>query len=519
MSDVTISGPGGSTIAISITNTTADNIALTQSFLSVVSDEISAGLASGQLQLAEVTTPGAINIAAGTGSSSGAIVNSSTGGGLYELIVPSNFAFLVASGVGVTVALEDVADPTVSAIGGADLVFVNNSFADVLVGGGYGYIAQGSSTAKAVINIQGSDTFGVGGAIVDASKGATTVNLYENSANIIETGGQVLINAQVGTEILELTGATTVPATITGTAGSTLWLLNQSNAFINPGAGDVVILPGSTGSATLFGGALSNGGTGIAAPLFTGSATVFGGTGYYQGGSAGNNVLITSTVAGATTLVGGSTVPGATDILESFGASDQLIAGPGSALLIAEASFDTLLGGQGTNLLYSYSSSNDLIGGSGSATLIAFTSGDTLTAGSGADVLIGQSTLGGNSFVSGSGSDTILGNVTGNNTIGFGSGNTLAFGQHGLSSIGPYTSNVYYQAAGGTAAVDNISDFLPGSDVFSLSLSADSARLASINYYSTAASSPFGKVGTQAILSDGTTINFLNANVTKSSFT
>ena len=425
----------------------------------------------------------------------------------------------MASGVGVTVALEDQNDPTVAAVGGADLVFVNNSIADVLIGGGYGYIAQGSATAQAVINVQGSDTFGVGGAIIDASQGATTVNLFENSADIVQTGGQILINAEVGTEILELTGASTVPATITGATGSTLWLLNQSNAFINPGDGNILILPGSTGSATLFGGTLTTSSGNVTAPAFTGSATVLGGTGYYQGGSAGNNILTSSTVEGATTLVGGDTVPGATDILESFGAGNELLAGPGSALLVAEASFDTLIGGPGTNLLYSYASNNDLIGGSGSATLVSFTSGDTLIAGSGNDVLIGQSTLGGNNFVSGSGSDTVLGTVTGNNTIGFGSGNTLAFGQHGLSSIAPYTSNVYYQAAGGVGAVDNIGDFLPGSDVFSLSLSADSARLASLNYYSSAADSPFGKIGTQAVLSDGTTINFLNANVTKSSFT
>ena len=192
---------------------------------------------------------------------------------------------------------------------------------------------------------------------------------------------------------------------------------------------------------------------------------MFGGTGYYQGGTAGDNILLSSTLSGSTTLIGGGN----------------------------------------NDLLGSYASDNTLIGGSGN------------------EVLVGANTVGtGNDFISGNGSgtDTIWGSGTGNNTIGFGSDTTYAYGQHGLGG-GALTGNVYYQAAAG--GVDNIGDFLPGYDVFSLTRStiAEGAAVSvtGLTYYSAASGSPFGQAGTQATLSDGSTINFVNANVTKSNFT
>ena len=418
MSDVTVAGPSGTPITIPVTST--GNQALTQAALSAISDQITAGLKSGTLTLTQVSTPGAETIPAGSGSTSGAVIvgAASSGGALYELTVPTNFGFLLASG-DVTVTAAPAGDPTIAAVGGADLVFDNSSFASILLEGGQSYIAQMVSTASAVIDVQGSDTFGVGGAVIDAQLGSTTVNLYNNSASNIETGGNILVTAQAGTEVLELSGASTVPVTISGTASSDLWLLNQANAFIEPGAGSILIIPGSTGSATLFGGTATFGGKTFKAPAFTGSATVFGGTGYYQGGAAGNNVLLSSTVAGATTLIGGGN----------------------------------------NDLLASYASGNTLIGGSGN------------------EVLVGANTTGtGNDFISGTGSDTIWGSGSGNNTIGFGSDSTFAYGQHGTG--GPLTGNVYYQAAGG--GVDNIGDFLPGKDVFSLSLSARAENVSAV---------------------------------------
>jgi hypothetical protein len=463
MSDVTVTGPSGTPITIPVTS--SGNAALAGAALAAISVDI----ASGAISLVAVPSPpaggGQVTISGGDGTGQVGFIITGTatgGGGLYELVLPANFGAAVISG-DVTVAAVGQNDPTIAAVGGADLVFYNNSFAKILIEGGAGYLAEGNATATGVFDIQGSDTLGIGGAVIDAHLGATTVNLYNNSLTNIETGGKVLVTAAAGTEVLGLTGASTVPVTITGAEGSNLWLINQANAFIEPGAGNILIIPGSTGSATLFGGTASFGGETITAPAFTGSATVFGGIGYYQGGTAGDNLLLTSTLSGATTLIGGG--------------------------------------------------NND--------SLASFASGNTLIGGSGNEVLIGANTTGaGNDFISGTGSDTIWGSMTGNNTIGFGSDTTLAYGQHGLGS-GPLAGNVYYQDLAG--GVDNIGDFLPGKDVFSLSLSAGAENagpitVTSLQYYAPGSASPFGSDGTQATLSDGSTINFLHADVTKSSF-
>ena len=466
MSDVTVTGPGGAPITIPVTST--GNAQLAGAVLAA----LSADIASGAISLVAVPSPpaggGPITISGGDSTGQVGVIITGTatgGGGLYELVLPANFGAGIISGDNVTVAAVGQNDPTIAAIGGADLIFYNNAFAKILIEGGSGYLAEGNATATGIFDIQGSDTFGSGGAVIDAHLGATTVNLYQNSSTNIEVGGQISVTAESGTELLALTGASTVPVTVSGAAGSNLWLINQANAFIEPGAGNILIIPGSTGSATLFGGTASFGGKTITAPDFTGSATVFGGIGYYQGGTAGDNLLLSSTLSGVTTLIGG----GNNDTLGSF------------------ASDNTLIGGQGN------------------------------------EFLIGANTTGGgNDFISGNGpgNDTIWGSLTGNNTIGFGSDTTLAYGQHGLNTGGPYTGNVYYQAVAG--GVDNIGDFLPGSDVFSLSLSSSAEGAAvsvtGLTYYASASGSPFGQTGTQAILSDGSTINFINANVTKSNF-
>ncbi len=454
--DVTVLGSDGSTISIPISSDV--NAQLAQQALGPLNQLIS----TGELSLFNATITGAITIPAGSGSVSG--VEVTVPGVTFMDTLPGNNKFLYVTGGNNTVAAIGSTDPTVVSGDGSTLVYYNNSAdAQIFLGGGENYIAENVSTSGAVINVDGSDTFGVGGAVIDAHQGSTTVNLFNNSANAIEGGGNILINAQSGTELLALTGSPDVPVTITGSADSTLWLVNQASAFIEPGAGNILIMPGSTGSATLFGGTGSFGGATISAADFTGSATVMGGTGYYQGGSAGNNFLLSSTVSGATTLIGG----GNNDILASF------------------ASDNTLFGGLGN------------------------------------EVLIGANTSGtGNDFISGSGADTIWGSATGNNTIGFGADSTLAYGQHGTATLG-YSGNLYYQAAAG--GVDNIGDFLPGTDVFSLTLTASAENVAAVTvtglqYYAPGSTSPFGTDGTQATLSDGSTINFLHSDVTKSSF-
>jgi len=242
--------------------------------------------------------------------------------------LPSSTTLLTTDGNNTVAAIGSSSPTTVLGGENSSIVFINNDTnpavpSQIFLGGGNNYIAEGSSLASAVINVDGStETLpqaasgtsgpGLGGAYIDGSQGSTTVNMYANANVNMVLGGHDLINLVASTvnggstDLLAISGPSTVPATITAAAGTNLWLIDNANAFIEPAGGNVVIMPGGTGSATLFGGAASVfGGTGTV-PAFTGAATVYGGTGYFQGGTGGRNVLEASSISGASaTLVGG----------------------------------------------------------------------------------------------------------------------------------------------------------------------------------------------------------------------
>lgn len=404
MANVTVSGTDGT--PMSIPWSSKDSAAIAQAALSGVTNLVGSG------------DMGITNYAKGDRLSPGDLTYSGIsvtvpGTTLFNSI-PDNNAFLSVDGSATLAAIGGSARTTVVSGAHSSLVYYNNSeSATILLGGGCNYIAQNADSVTAVINVAGSATLGIGGAIIDAHQGAATINLSSNAVVNLRAGGTNLVHARAGTELLQIGGTSTVPVTVTGTPGSKVELLNQNSTFIEPGAGNFILIPGSTGTATLFGGTRTFGGTSHAAPAFTGSATVLGGTGYYEGGSAGNNILFSSTVNGATTLIGGG--------------------------------------------------NNDY--------LASFASGDSLVGGAGSDFMVGWNTTGsGNKFVSGGGSDSIFGSATGNNVIGFGADTTLAYGQH--HAIDALTGNTYFQAKdGGTST---IGDFLVGYDVFSLSLSSSS---------------------------------------------
>ena len=173
---------------------------------------------------------------------------------------------------------------------------------------------------------------------------------------------------------------------------------------------------------------------------------MFGGTGMFTGGSAGGNILLTSTVNGVTTLIGA-------------GKSDTLIAQAG---------------------------------------------GDVLRAGSGTDILaaVGNTTIG-NTFITGSGVATVLGGAAGNNTIGLGSGTAVVYGQHGSVAASPTSDTYQLYAAGGS---DTIGDFVVGTDVFKISTGYAGSVGAAITVASTVASGN----NLVVTLSDSTKITFLN---------
>ena len=451
MASVTISGPGTPTVNVPF-NSVANN-ALAQDALNLVS----AAATSGALGTYAPTVGGAfpgdtVPGPTGTASVTG-LVDTVTG---FFNLAGSHNAEIVVTGNATAYINSDTIPATIVAGANSSLVLHNNSpDAQIFLGGGVNAITQDYPSVSAVINVDGDPT-AVGGVVVDAQLGFTTINMFAYANASVEAGGQILVNAEPGLEQLALWGSSTVPVTVTGTAGSTLYLLNDANAFIEPAAGNLLILPGSFGNTTLFGGSVTIGGQAYTAPVFSGSATVFGGTGYLQGGTAGNNILVSSTLSSAATLVGGNsrTLPGTnTDLLDLYGAND-----------LAKA-------------------------GSGSAVLAAFASGDTLVGGTGVDLLIDAASVGGN-------------------TIGFGLGNSTAYG-HWSSTT---TDNVFYQAAGssvGTIASDTIADFKVGTDKFSLSLSSGSVSLSGITYSGTTST---------AKLTDGTMISFVNAHVTSSDF-
>ncbi|MDR3718379.1 MAG: hypothetical protein P4K98_06225 [Bryobacteraceae bacterium] len=454
MSETTVIGSPGSTVTIPYTS--ADSYAFGQA-ANILTDVLN-----------NATVPGNTVTAYTNGqtvSTGGAIVAEGTSVDIVGTLLNSDTLFAAVnsgSGTNTIAAIGGTAQMTVISSGNTDLVFVNNSpSTTAYLGGGQNYFKENSSTAGADIYVAGAGTTAAqdsiyGGAIIDASQGNTTINLGNTSFTDVLTGGNVSIVANAGTETAEISGSSTVPVSISGTTGSTLDLLNNASAFITPGAGNIIIIPGSTGSATLFGGSATIGGVAVSAPAFTGSATVFGGLGYYQGGSGGSNILMSGTVAGATTLIGGADTSGG----------------------------DTLI---------SYAGNNYLLGGTGNDILW-----DAATVAGGGDTLIGAG-----------GSDTLLGAQDGGNTIGFGSDTTFAYGYFNGSSTSAL-SNTYYQA--GADGFDVISGFRSGVDQFNLSLGAGSVGGLTVSTLTSVSA------GTVAKLSDGTEIFFAGSTVVASDF-
>lgn len=450
----TIAGAAGGA-PVTIPFSSSANAALAQGALNHISGLSST---SSAFQMDFPTVSGVASGSSGTGTFSGEYV--SVPGYTSFPSLPGNNTALIVNGASTVSAIGSGLATTVIGSSDSSIVFLNNDTtsapSQIFLGGGINYISENTSVSSAVVNVDGSTVSALdpvnarGGAYIDGSQGATTINLFNNALVELVTGGQNVVVANAGTEVLGLVGSSTIAPTISALSGSTLYISDEAtSAFIAPGAGNVVLLfpaSGTSGTATLFGG--------------TGSDTVLGGSGYFQGGSAGNNTFVTSTLSGAATLVGG----GNNDYLASFGNNDLLMAGAGSETLAAWS-----------------------------------VTGDTLVGGSGADV--------------------IYGSFAAHNVIGFGSGDALAYGQHGAAGT---AGNTFFQNVAG--GVDTIGDFLPGTDVFSLSLSSTaegggSITVTSLQYYASAGSSPFGNVGTQATLSDGSTVNFIHANVTKSCFT
>jgi hypothetical protein len=232
------------------------------------------------------TVTGATTIVSGAQSANTAVTISSIASTLFGIVV-ENMHSTTISNVG-----GPNNETIYSGIGG--LVFSDYNSSDTIVAGG--------GTNKITFT-EGSKNG------LFAGDGYNTVNVnstVSGSANTI-----------VGTSS---SSDTIIGSTVSGGAGIVYQSSSLASAFIDPGAHNATVIgaPNSNETVSVFGGG----------PAFTGSLTVISGNGYFQGGSAGHNVMASDTV-GSTTMIGG----GAGDVITSNGQDDVLYAGTGSETL------------------------------------------------------------------------------------------------------------------------------------------------------------------------------------------
>jgi len=340
-------------------------------------------------------------------------------------------------------------------------------------------IWTGNDSVQSLLTVV--DTIGGGATVHTAGKALT--RFYQGGADMLVADG-----GESAVEIASLAGGAggtlTIKAASAGTAltvhlgtGPVSTVLGANNdsgrVFITPGPGNVIIAPTFSGHelpATLFGGTRVIGGQTLTAAAFTGQATVLEGKGYFEGGSAGGNVLSTGTSTAAATMVAG----GAGDVIFLHGIGDTAILGNGRGVQ-ASANFDHAI--------------------------------DTL----------GGAVVRGGRFVMGSGSGSALGSGYGYEDFVFtGSGSYTVVGGHDTTvaptNPGFLHGSVYHEAStagGGHITILDFSPSLGGNgihDVFDLGV----ASLASLTSTVVGSAGGSNLYNSTAVLSDGTTINFRN---------
>jgi hypothetical protein len=158
--------------------------------------------------------------------------------------------------------------------------------------------------------------------ITNSGDGDTTVNIHSASTSVV-TDGNVISIRETSTVAATVNAAGGANSLGVATGGLESWMLMKSgNVFINGNGSEIILLPttATAGSATLFGGSGTDLDSGVA--------------GLIQGGSAGNNVLFGSTVAGSTTLMGG----GSGDVLAAQSSGNLHLTGKGSEQMYGNGS-------------------------------------------------------------------------------------------------------------------------------------------------------------------------------------
>jgi hypothetical protein len=463
---VTVQGAGGAIVSVNFASSA--NAALAQAALNQVT-----GLVQNNT-LTQVNFPGGAGSVPAASLLGGVVVT--VGGGNF-ISMPATYAALVNDAAGLTATTAtDLGNPTIVSGSNGNLTLTNlGNAASIYLSGGLNNITEGSPTATAQINVDGG-TGGVSVTNVNATQGSTEVNMFSGATVNFTQGliSQGAVVSQVGVygtgDVINVMGSVLSPSVvIDGGSGSFVTVNDQGGTTASyPNSGNIWV-NGGPGHDTVFGGNGSVPGLGNeSVPVFTGSATVIGGEGYFEGGIAGNNYITAGTVTGGATVVG----IGNGDFIASYGASDLIEAGAGNETLA------------------SYTGLNAPAGQ-------FFVSGNTPTA-----------------------NTTIYGSAGGYDNFTFETGSSTVFAQHGANGT---NGNLFFDfASGGT---QTIYDFIPGVDHYSLSDSAVTGSsgshptVATDTYYATAGTSPFGAAGTQVVLSDHTTINFVTVNVPSNTFT
>ena len=482
MASATVQGGGGGRSG-TISSTTATLQAAAQSALDAITARVAAGTDdavtySGSGAVPKVALPAELLI-----------------GSAASLTIPSSMVVdaIVDTAQAPVSVTDDTSTPVTVLSGSGGLTFNRTASGDgaafIIATGGSNSINLGSGAATvgadgaATITALGgaaSVVAGAGGSALVAVAGADTVSLLgtdtvafaaaaaarvtaQDGSNVVFTSQAgsptPIVQLAPGTETLGTTAGST--ATVAGSAGGMLLVSAWGGrTFIDPAAANVTVFAGS-GSETLF-GAGDESLPGVAVPAGTGplantgSDFVFGGQGYFHGGSGALNLLISSTIAGAATLVGGGSI----DLLFSQGAGDSMRGAPGTVIINAAG----------------FSEPGFSVAGAAA--------GNVLDAGAS------------NAFM--------FGSAWGSNTIMSGSGSSTVFGNHGATG---QVGNVYVD--GGAAGTLSILDFLPGADVVSL-------RGDTVTKVASVAAGQGGTPGTFVSLGDGTTIAFVDQFLTQS---
>lgn len=441
MANVTVLGAGGATVTISLSS--ADNAAAAQTAVNFVNKLTTNLIVDQQTWTGSGTLPAPQNLLGGaiisTPGNVGALsaqyvsvaVNSA---GNNTVIGPQNFNSTVVAGDSSNLTYGNLSQAGEIFFGNGSNVLLNFQGKANLTATGGTYVVLTDSDASTSINLAGKSTLLTSDLL--GKSGGNTINLAAGS------------NAT-----LAASGASTIPATINAVSGSLfVGSFDKGSAIINPGAANVTVVGGLSSTSTVTGA--DNGGR---VTLFggTGSAVVSNGQGVFTGGTAGKNVMFTSTVAGSATLTGG----GNGDILAAQGSGQLLIAGAGNS------------------------------------------------------TLFGLSATGPNSYIVGNGFTTVFGGGAGGNSYFFSGLGAAEVDGRLFALPGQAVQNTFRNfdvdgnnALGGTFF---IADFLTGVDKLQIAL-ADNAT---VTYFApNAISSPMGSIGgTQVVVSSGATYNFFES--------